>query len=353
MKSLSKKIAFSATLLSALISGHTFAATVDLTNKGYVTYGDANSYSLPLNGITVMSGPGQIDLFTRLGLGANGQLSNVAGMDGAFDTPQANNIPGFRMSAANEPGGLQAGSWDRNGSWDSLLSSLNTTLNFSLNSMVFFFANNETGAGAGPNLAAWARVELTKISTNSSLGIFDMTNDADKNGTGGYGPPPIGGGVLMGNVGNYTTSNNAPTVADFLMSGGAVCLNAGVIVDCSQSHNQTVQHNLGGDRAAYAVVVPELDALIAGLLANNENLSDYALHVDYRLGCGPEGSFPQVSQGNNTECDPNYAINGGDEKVFLGTQLARINNVPEPGSTMLVGLGLIGAALIRRRRVQA
>lgn len=351
MKSLSKKIAFSATLLSALISGHAFAATVDLTNKGYVTYGDANSYSLPLNGLEVMSGPGQIDLFTKLGLGADGQLNNgVAGMDDAFDTPQANNIPGFRMGAANEPGGVQ-GSWDRNGSWDSQLSSLNTMLNFSLNSMVFFFANNETGNG--DNLAAWARVELTRISTNSSLGIFDMTNDADKNGTGGYGPPPIGGGVLMGNVGNYTTSNNAPTVADFLMSGGAVCLNAGVIVDCSAAHDQEVQHNLGGDRAAYAVVVPELDALIAGLLAGNEDLSDYALHVEYRLGCGPEGSFPQVPQGGSTECDPNYALNGGDEKVFLGTQLARINNVPEPGSAMLVGLGLIGAALIRRRRVRA
>jgi hypothetical protein len=351
MKLSSKKVALSLTLISALISGHSVAATVNLTNKGYVTYGDANSYSLPLNGLEVKSGPGQIALFTKLGLGADGQLSNsVVGMDNAFDTPQANNIPGFRMSAANEPGALQ-GSWDRNGSWDSQLSSLNTMLNFNLNSMVFFFANNETGNG--DNLAAWARVELTQISTNSSLGIFDMTNDADKNGTGGYGPPPIGGGALMGDVGNYTTSNNAPTVADFVMSGGAVCLNAGVIVDCSAPHDQTVQHNLGGERAAYAVVVPELDALIADLLAGNKDLSDYALHVDYRLGCGPEGNFPQVRQGNRTECDANYALNGGDEKVFLGTQLARIHNVPEPGSAMLIGLGLIGAAVIRRRRVQA
>ena len=188
MKLSSKKVALSLTLISALISGHSVAATVNLTNKGYVTYGDANSYSLPLNGLEVKSGPGQIALFTKLGLGADGQLSNsVVGMDNAFDTPQANNIPGFRMSAANEPGALQ-GSWDRNGSWDSQLSSLNTMLNFNLNSMVFFFANNETGNG--DNLAAWARVELTQISTNSSLGIFDMTNDADKNGTGGYGPPP-------------------------------------------------------------------------------------------------------------------------------------------------------------------
>lgn len=350
MKSLTKSIALSAALLSAFAAFPAHSATVDLTNKGYVTYGDANSYSLPLNGITVMAGPGQIDLFTKLGLGANGQLGNgVAGMDDAFDTPQANNIPGFRMSAANEPGALQ-GSWDRNGWWDSQLSSLNSMLNFAVNSMVFFFANNETGNG--DNLAAWARVELTKISTNTLVGRFDMTNDSDKNGVSGYGPPPIGGGVISGNVANYTSSGNAPTVADFLMSGGKVCLLAGVVVDCATTHDQEVQHNLGGDRAAYAVVVPELDALIKGLVGANADLSDYALHVDYRLGCGPEGSFPQVpAGGQRTECDPNYALNGGDEKVFLGTQLlTTTTNLPEPGTALLVGLALLGVGLNRRRR---
>ena len=70
MKLSSKKVALSLTLISALISGHSVAATVNLTNKGYVTYGDANSYSLPLNGLEVKSGPGQIALFTKLGLGA-------------------------------------------------------------------------------------------------------------------------------------------------------------------------------------------------------------------------------------------------------------------------------------------
>lgn len=106
MKPFSNSIIFSTMFLSSLVSGQAFSATVDLTNKGYVTYGDANSYSLPLNGLEVMAGPGQIAAFTKLGLGANGQLGNTAGMDDAFDTPQANNIPGFRTSTSPEPGGV-------------------------------------------------------------------------------------------------------------------------------------------------------------------------------------------------------------------------------------------------------
>ncbi len=334
-------------LASAFLAAPAAAATIDLTNKGYVTYGDANSYSLPLNNLEVMAGPGHIDLYTKLGLGANGQLGNgIAGMDNAFDTPQANNIPGFRMDATNEPDGLQAGGWDRNGWWDSTLAALNTSLDLTHNSMVFFFANNETGNG--DNLAAWARVELTRISTGDLLGRFDMTNDPKNLGVMGYGPPPIGGGVLMGDVTAYTSDGAAPGLADFLMSGGKVCLAGGIIVSCADPHDQEVQHNLGGDRAAYAVVVPELDALILQLLGGGADFSDYALHVDYRLGCGPEGAFPQVPQGNNTECDPDYALNGGDEKVFLGSQALR-QNVPEPASILLIGLGLLGMGLMRRR----
>lgn len=87
------------------------------------------------------------------------------------------------------------------------------------------------------------------------------------------------------------------------MSGGNVCVNnVGAIVDCSQPHVINAEHNLGGGRAAYAIVLPELDTLIAGIVDGGGFLADYALHVNYRLGCGPEltqagGGFPTVPRG--------------------------------------------------------
>lgn len=323
------------------------AAAFDLTSGYYMTYGDANSYSLPINGLEVMSGPGQIDLYTKLGL--QSQLDNpIAGMDNAYDTPSANNVEGGveGLEGAVPPA-------------DAVPAALDLTKN----SPIFYFANNETGNG--DNLAGWGRVELTH--NGVVIGRYDLTNDDHdpSNGSPGYGAPPVGGGVggtgdPLADAGRYTSDGAAPLVPDFLMSGGLVCADAAGLVDCSQPHLFEFQHNLGGDRAAYAVVFPELNKQLAeviDIVASNlnpgETLANYALHVDYRLGCGPEGAFPQVpAGGNKTECDPNYATNGGSEKVFIGT-LENIQAVPEPTSSALAALGLLGAFGALRRRYKA
>lgn len=358
MKSAKKRIVHTLTAAATCAAMVSPAAAFDLTGGYYMTYGDANSYSLPINGLEVMAGPGQIDLYTKLGL--QSQLGNpIAGMDDAFDTPSANNIKGFRMGSGNEPGSASPeGSWDRIGWWDSSLEALDTALDLSRNAPVFFFANNETGYG--DNLAGWARVELTH--NGVVIGRYDLTNDDHDptNGLPGYGAPPVGGGVAgtgdpLADVQRYTSDGAAPQVTDFLMSGGLVCADANGMVDCSQPHLFEFQHNLGGDRAAYAIVFPELNAKLADVLdtlASNvnpgETLANYALHVDFRLGCGPEGAFPQVPAGGGSACDPDYALNGGSEKVFIGT-MENVQRVPEPASAALAAVGLLGAFALRRK----
>jgi hypothetical protein len=88
--------------------------------------------------------------------------------------------------------------------------------------------------------------------------------------------------------------------------------------------------------------------IVASNLNPGETLANYALHVDYRLGCGPEGAFPQVpAGGNKTECDPNYATNGGSEKVFIGT----LENIQRSRTRLgaLAAVGLLGAFALRRK----
>lgn len=355
------------------------SAAFDLTNIGYVQYGDAQSYSLPIaciqvgqdfNGcdFNVGSTPGLIKDLVVVATGAAGQPvnTNFAGMDNAYSTPTGVNGENFVQTGgvtvdgttfpSTDPGQVSPFAGDQPSTWDATIGALNTFL--SGEDMVFFFNNNQINSGASTNqsLGAWAQISVTDAN-GAILGVFDFTNNG-----GNYNLVTAGGGgVLNGNVGSYTspglggpagntdTDNDGVVNTDYVLSGGALCVigSPPVPVSCgTPGATGPINHNLGADHATYAIVFPELNALIAQLIADG-NL-DAVMHVDFRLGCDPN-----LFTGD--EC-VGKSINNGYEQIFI----SRMNavqpppppppSVPAPGSLALLAGGLLVAGFSLRRR---
>jgi len=204
-------------------------------------------------------------------------------------------------------------------------------------SPVFFFNNNQvdSGASTNQNLAAWAQLTVTDPLGNV-IATFDFTNQGQAYTGIASG---TSGGVLNGNVGAYTHVGplDSPlagtnTNTDYVLSGGLLCLNAGVLVECSQPHDQEINLNLGANQAAYAIVFPELNTLLTTL----NGAAGYTLHIDLRFGCDPATIDPA------TNCVARD-LNNGFEQVFISTASQVINiPVPEPGMLALLAISFIG-----------
>jgi hypothetical protein len=316
-----------------------------------VQYGDAQSYALPLLGISVQSSPGQIDDCPVLATGANGNpvTTNVAGMDNAYETPGGTGGLSYFSTGGTDPGAPAAFTGQTATTWDAQLSALSTFLNGS--SMIFYFNLNQTSSGAAidQNLFVWAQIALVDVAGVLPTRYFDFTAIA-----------PDHFGIPGGNPTTYTSPGDAtstyplgadsgfPDTADFVRANGRVCL-AGApgspIVDCSTPGAVAYNLNLGANEVAYAVYFPELQAYL-----NMAGFGGYdVMQVDFRMGC----NSAQVAGGT---CEAGSVLNNGFEQLFISRAniATNGNHVPEPSILALFGLGMLGlwgsARMAGRRR---
>ena len=165
-----------------------------LPGTGYVTYGDANSYSLPIlqefvavenpgpgNPYYVQSTPGAIKDLIVVATGSNGSgvTTNADGMDKAYDAPNSSGENFYTTTTATNDPGISGGSINNNytTTWDASLASMSTFL--SGNDMVVYFNNNQekSSGTAAESLAAWAQLWVTDAAGNLVNQVFEFTNN--------------------------------------------------------------------------------------------------------------------------------------------------------------------------------
>jgi hypothetical protein len=358
-----RSIAATGGLLAALLGSPTFGVVLTLPATGYLTYGNTNSYSLPIlaiqydlmfgggtgpgNPYYVNSTPGAIKDLVVIYTGASGVpvTTNADGFENAYQTP-GGSPPNFAntVGAVNvvDPGSKAGIANPTANTWDATLLALKGFLDGG--APIFLFNNNDTNADQ--DLAIWAKLWIT----DGANAVYDnrflyLSNTGALYGAGGV---PNGDATTY-NPGDVSPLVNAGTGAtDYVRSGGEVCLSAALALQaCDGTEAYKVNHNLGANQAAYAAVAPVLNTWLGALFAlSDADLDDYTLHLQLALGCDP-------AWGGGNNCD-SKKIDNGYEQLFLASTTIPVVNVPEPGSLPLLGLSLLAlAAMLRRRRTPA
>jgi len=278
--------------------------------------------SLPFAGVSIPSSPGQIKdgVVIYTGAGGKGVNTNFNGMDNAFAAPSGSGAQNFTTTkAGTDPGQPVPFAGDVQ-SWDSTIAAFNTFLNGS--TPIFFFNQNDTnndgtngacpGALSGQDVCVYASitfVDLDGIAPNLVLELEAPTR-------------PFTSGPAV--------TDGVPTLpAELVLAKGDVCLdNTGAQTDCAGPNVAIgpVNHNLGADHAAYAAFSDQLNALLATCAV----------------------SCPwDVIQIRLDLTD----INNGFEQLFILTA-EQVTQIPEPGTLILLGAGMVGlgAAAWRRRQ---
>jgi len=349
------------------VTGAQAQLSLDNAFNAYQTYGDTNVYSMPYQALTydaffgggtgpgnpyyVPSTPGAIKDLVVIYTGSDGAgvTTNVAGFDDAYGAPNGKKDDYATTSGINVssvPADKPEIANSSQVTWDASLLAMKSFL--AGGDAVFLFNNNDTNEDQ--NLAIWAKVWVTKGDGTMSGTYLYLSN---MNQQYGFQPAPKFGPGTTTAWDHQAGSPLEPRVddasglTDYVQSGGTVCFNGALPpqpVACNDpSAVTTINHNLGANQVAYAGRIPVLDGYFDDLFKLSDGaLGEYTFHMDLRLGCDPRW----------TDC-ANKKIDNGYEQLFLASTNTLVidphNGLPEPGTLLLIGLGMFGLAAARRR----
>lgn len=369
----SKKLIF---IILFSVVNNAYADVIEFEDIGYVQYGDAQSYSLPIAQIQddctspgcayrIASSPGHIQDLIVVATGTNNNPvnTNFTGMDNAYSTPTGKSGSNFfSTGTVADPTAEPNFSGDADGTWDSTLAALKSFLDGE--KMLFMFNNNNLNGGNLQSLAAWMQITLTN-SSNEVISTYDLTNNNSPYDLVSQG----GGGTYLGDVTTYTSDGSDPDGnsndnTDYVLSGGPICINTDtpvpIPVPCDGSgvlpvSEGPINHNLGADEVAYAVLFPELNAELEGLFESltELELDQYTMNIDLRLGCDP-ALFGAATDENCSGDISGYGknINNGYEQLFISSYsdgiITTTTVVTEPSSLLIMLSSLL--LLVNYRR---